>query len=86
MQTETVNRDAMKNPSNLDHPDVRGPTRYVFGTRSVIKSSIQQKKPYIPLTPPAETPASCSVTAGAQAGSRAGLGDIPKNRTEKIIT
>lgn len=30
------NRDAMKNPSTLVHPDVSTSTRYVLGTRSVI--------------------------------------------------
>ena len=33
IQTTPVNRDSMKNPSILDHPDVRTQQRYVFGTR-----------------------------------------------------
>ena len=33
LQTTEVNPGAMMNPSRLDHPDVQGTRRYVFGTR-----------------------------------------------------
>ena len=34
--TRETNRDAMKNQSNLIHPDVSTSTRYVLGTRLVL--------------------------------------------------